>query len=571
MKSPRSSWLSLFPGLTIAIFLSSIIIGLFSTWLPAFGYLPVIGSNELTLNPWFDLMNHPGTVSALRATLISGWGSVFLVMVVTFLLFAVSYNTRFWMLLQNSLAPLLAVPHAAFAIGFLFLIAPSGWLLRLVSPEITGFTVPPDLNIVKDRYGISLALALVIKEVPFLVLMTLSALGRVDVPRSIAIGKSLGYDSGQVWIKVIVPQLYPKIRLSIYAILAYSLSVVDIAQILGPTIPPTLAVQTFRWFNDPDLVSRLLGAAGATLVLLLVISSIGGLYLLERVLNRLSKPWLTSGSRDSRLMFTKPFSSLLILVIVLSSLLSVVVLVIWSFTWRWRFPAALPNTWSLRFWLKGLDTMVVPALNTVSAGVAAAVMAIVIVIGCLENEVSLSERGKTANLDRIIWLVYLPLLIPQIAFIFGVQLTLVSLNLDGLWISLVWSHLLFVLPYVFLTLGPIYRAYDRRISDVALSLCGSRWKVFFKVKLPILLRPIIFSLAIGFSVSVAQYLPTLFVGAGRFDTITTEAVALAGGSDRRIVAVYALCQLLAPLVVFTAVLVIPRVLYRNRKEMQLLN
>ncbi len=123
---------------------------------------------------------------------------------------------------------------------------------------------------------------------------------------------------------------------------------------------------------------------------------------------------------------------------------------------------------------------------------------------------------------------------------------------------------------MFLTLGPIYRAYDQRMSDVALTLCGSPWKAFIKVKIPILLRPILLTMAIGFSVSVAQYLPTLFIGAGRYDTITTEAVALAGGSDRRIVAVYALCQLLAPLILFSMAILIPKFAFRNRKEMQLL-
>jgi putative thiamine transport system permease protein len=43
---------------------------------------------------------------------------------------------------------------------------------------------------------------------------------------------------------------------------------------------------------------------------------------------------------------------------------------------------------------------------------------------------------------------------------------------------------------------------------------------------------------VGFAVSVAQYLPTLFVGAGRFNTVTTEAVTLAGRrpalADRRL-------------------------------------
>ena len=42
-----------------------------------------------------------------------------------------------------------------------------------------------------------------------------------------------------------------------------------------------------------------------------------------------------------------------------------------------------------------------------------------------------------------------------------------------------------------------------------------------------LLRPLLIALAVGFAVSVAQYLPTLFAGGGRFSTLTTEALSLA--------------------------------------------
>ena len=53
------------------------------------------------------------------------------------------------------------------------------------------------------------------------------------------------------------------------------------------------------------------------------------------------------------------------------------------------------------------------------------------------------------------------------------------------------------------------------------------------MKLPMLLRPMATAAAIGFAVSVAQYLPTLFIGAGRVATLTTEAVTLSSGADRR--------------------------------------
>jgi putative thiamine transport system permease protein len=56
--------------------------------------------------------------------------------------------------------------------------------------------------------------------------------------------------------------------------------------------------------------------------------------------------------------------------------------------------------------------------------------------------------------------------------------------------------------------------------------------------------------AVGFAVSVAQYLPTLYVGAGRFATVTTEAVTLAAGAQRSLMSAYAVLQMLLPLLAF---------------------
>ena len=66
------------------------------------------------------------------------------------------------------------------------------------------------------------------------------------------------------------------------------------------------------------------------------------------------------------------------------------------------------------------------------------------------------------------------------------------------------------------------------------------------------------AVAVGFAVSVAQYLPTLFAGAGRYATITTEAVTLASGANRRIIGVYAVAQAALPLLGFLAALWVAR-------------
>ena len=93
--------------------------------------------------------------------------------------------------------------------------------------------------------------------------MTFAALGQVRADDQLRMARSLGYGPVQAWLKVVLPQVYPQIRLPVYAVLAYSLSVVDMAIVLGPTTPPPLAPLVLRWFNDPDLAMRFLAAAGA--------------------------------------------------------------------------------------------------------------------------------------------------------------------------------------------------------------------------------------------------------------------------------------------------------------------
>ena len=59
------------------------------------------------------------------------------------------------------------------------------------------------------------------------------------------------------------------------------------------------------------------------------------------------------------------------------------------------------------------------------------------------------------------------------------------------------------------------------------------------------------------AVSVAQYLPTLLMGAGRHSTLATELVTSFGGVDRRVIAALAVLQSLLPLMAFVLALIYP--------------
>ena len=189
----RGGLLRFFPALTLVLFLAPIAAGLIGTWLPAFGYLPALGGESFGLAPWRGLLASPGLATSLRLTLTSGFlaTAVSLALVIGFV--AGCHGTRLFARLRRGLAPLLAVPHVAVAIGVGFLIAPSGWALRLVSPWATGWQTPPDVALVQDPYGLALTFALVVKEVPFLLLMTLAALDQTRAAERLAVARSLGY------------------------------------------------------------------------------------------------------------------------------------------------------------------------------------------------------------------------------------------------------------------------------------------------------------------------------------------------------------------------------------------
>ncbi len=262
------------PPLTLALMLAPVLAGLAGTLGPAFGYLPALGGEGLSLEPWRRLLDAPGLWGSLWLSLFTGLLSTILSLLLVVAFCAAWQGSRPFRWFQRLLSPLLSVPHVTVAFGLAFLLAPGGWLLRLTSPWLTGMERPPDYLFPQDGWGLALVLGLVIKEAPFLFLMVLAALGQADAERARTAARALGYGPMTAWVKAVFPRIYPQIRLPILAVLAFGLSVVDMALVLGPTRPPTLAVQLLSWFGDSELTLRFQAAAGAVLQLLLVVAAI---------------------------------------------------------------------------------------------------------------------------------------------------------------------------------------------------------------------------------------------------------------------------------------------------------
>ena len=506
------------------------------------------------LAAWRLLLDDPQLPKAAALSLWTGVSATLLSVLIAAWILSRGFPGPTWNRMVRAFAPMLAVPHAAFAIGLVYLLAPSGWILRALSPWATGFESPPPWASTQDPWGLGLILTLVAKEVPFLLWTAATQLQRPEVAsiwsRELQLACSMGYHPHRAWWRVLWPQLWPRMWSPLLAVFAYSLTVVDMALVIGPTSPPTLSVLAWQWLQDADPLINTQGAAAAWLLALAAGLLAALLWPLPH-LARWRSHW-TNGRRGASQRATEPHGSVARTVIrffpggfwilLLAYLAVMLSLAVGSVSGIWPFPNFWPSHLSLQAW----DSVIGSASSlstTVSLALASSASALIWSLLWLE----FAPRQWDALLRR---LVYLPLLLPSVLWVVGMHQLALAWNLDARWAGLWLAHSLACVPYVLIALSPAYLGFDARYAQVVASLSKSRASLLFRVKWPLLKASLAAALAVGFAVSVAQYLPTLFIGAGRFSTVTTEAIALASGGQRSLSAAYAWLQWLLPVLVF---------------------
>ncbi|HBX8173743.1 TPA: ABC transporter permease subunit, partial [Klebsiella pneumoniae] len=170
-----------------------------------------------------------------------------------------------WRRLASRLPLLLAVPHLALATAALLLFAEGGWLWQQLP-----FLTPP-----VDRYGIGLGLTMALKESAFVLWVIYGLLGEKRLADQATALKSLGYGRWQCLRWLVLPALLPALGMVLLATTAWSLSAVDVALVLGPGNPPTLAVLAWQWLSQGDELQQAKGALAS----LLLMAILGGLAL----------------------------------------------------------------------------------------------------------------------------------------------------------------------------------------------------------------------------------------------------------------------------------------------------
>jgi putative thiamine transport system permease protein len=528
--------------------------------------IPVLAGLGITLAEagdlaaWKALLQFPGVGRSTALSVWTGCASTFVALGFAHLTVALAASAAWAERLRALTLPLIALPHLALAIGLVLVLAPSGLILRLLSPWATGFHQPPDWQTTQDPLGLSLIIGLIVKETPFLILMLLGARAQMPVDRLMLQSRALGYAPLKAWWVSVAPLLQRRIRLPLAATFVFAVTNVEMAIPLGPAMPPPLAVVLWQWFTASRLELRAQAFAGSVLLLVVALGALAAGCGVLRLGHALLRAYSGSGRRGSR--HEAPLRGLAVLP-GLSFILAIgalAALALRSVNPLWRFPAVFGEHLEADVVAQVAPSLTVVLGSTVALACSTAVASIAFV--------TLVSEGLA---DEVRWrrcvgaLLFAPLLLPQLAFLFGLQSLLVRLRLDGTWLAVAWEHTLFALPYVWGLLAAARAQLDPRLLRTSRSLGVGRLRSWWAVTLPLQLRSIMLAAAVAFSVSAALYLPTLFAGAGRVMTIATEAASAASSGNLRLAAVYGGAQAMAPLTALLCAALVGGWMFRNRQ------
>lgn len=244
-----------------------------------------------------------------------------------------------------------------------------------------------------------------------------------------------------------------------------------------------------------------------------------------------------------------PLLNILLVTALCCIFLPLAVVLLWSVTGRWPWPALLPESYTLRTIKElffGSASLTKLLLSSISLALTVGILGTVIGVLTARATELYRFRGKS--------LVYMgsffPLLVPGTVFAMGIQITLIRLGLSDTVTGVILVHLIAAVPYCITIMTDVTRSVGSKLEQQAQVLGATPLRSFFEVTLPSLLPGILSSVSMGFILSYSQYFTTLMVGGGRVKTIALVLVPYIQSGDRALSSVYSVAFVGSALLVF---------------------
>lgn len=242
--------------LPVVILLTVFLIGLINGLLESVGIIPAVGLNQFTLSYYRDVFANVNLQASfflsLYISLVSSIIAVIFGVVISGAAVSTGLIRSRWFQIIN--IPVI-VPHTVSALLMINLLSQSGLIAR-IAYRLQFIQGQEDfLPLIFDEHAIGVILAYLWKEIPFVVLVTATIMGNINLSLGEA-ARNLGASKWQVFKRITLPLCLPSIITSFIIVFAFSFGAYEVPYLLGITEPKALPVRAYVEYTHPDLAHR---------------------------------------------------------------------------------------------------------------------------------------------------------------------------------------------------------------------------------------------------------------------------------------------------------------------------
>lgn len=209
----------------------------------------VVLGGEYGLDAWIRLFGDPNFQNSILFTLRAAALSTTLSVVIAIpLAFSLRQRTGISKALVGAPIP---IPHLVTASLIGLWVGPGGLVDRILF----------DLPIVRDSFGFGVVIVYVLKEVPFLTVLILAALGDEDQSKEEA-ARTLSPSRWDRWRSILLPQLRRPLTIGALVVSAFVIGATEVPLVVGPLRPDALTVWSINVERVRGPVARADSAAG---------------------------------------------------------------------------------------------------------------------------------------------------------------------------------------------------------------------------------------------------------------------------------------------------------------------
>ncbi|MCT4595885.1 MAG: ABC transporter permease subunit [Anaeromicrobium sp.] len=250
-------------------------------------------------------------------------------------------------------------------------------------------------------------------------------------------------------------------------------------------------------------------------------------------------------------------------IIIISLIIPIGTLVLWSFTERWPWPHMKPTSFNMRsigYVFRSNDFFHV-LYNS---------LAISFIVTILTNLISI-PAGKAIGVydfkgkELIKALIMVPIIVPIVAVSMGIHITFIKVGLANNMVGVIIVQLVVTLPYSIKILTSAFENIKDKFEIQGQVLGANRFQQFRYITLPLIMPSLISSSSLVFVISFSQYFLTILIGGGRVITYSMVMFPFIQSGDRSLGSAYGIVFIIITLVVLFLLDIVTKTYYRMEK------